>query len=130
MNKQLANKIVDKIIDDLNDRNKFYFNQLDNDIQEEIKTAWIDIVLSESAIELNETIEITDLELISKIKQYVDRQIELGNFCLGWDYDIFEYHKIEIYKDINESIYEAELTYYDDNIETTKRFYINETSFL
>ena len=43
----VAKRIVEKIIEDLNDRSGVGIDSLDDDIQEEIKDSWIKIVEKE-----------------------------------------------------------------------------------
>jgi len=43
--KEIAYKIVDGIVDDLNDRNGIGIDDLDDEIKEEIFKKWIEIVL-------------------------------------------------------------------------------------
>jgi len=49
MDAKTARKIVEAIIDDLNDRRGCGIDGLDDDIQEEIRETWTQIVLAKSA---------------------------------------------------------------------------------
>lgn len=50
IDKKTAEKIVDKIIEDLTDRRglRQEYEQIDDDIQKEIKDTWINIVIDNS----------------------------------------------------------------------------------
>lgn len=54
MNKETAELIVDKIINDLNDRRGCGIDSLDEDIQEEIRGSWIKFVMTTKAVEKQE----------------------------------------------------------------------------
>lgn len=103
MKKQLATEIVNKIINDLNGRSGFDLNSLDNDIQEEIKTTWTNIVMN------------TKIKTKTKINiRNLDNNIEFGiNHCgLKPGFDNIQYIKDYIkrdYDDVIEDLYGDDL---------------------
>jgi hypothetical protein len=48
MDRELAEKIVGKILSNLNDRRGFHLDDVDENVLKEIKKSWVEIVLKES----------------------------------------------------------------------------------
>lgn len=63
MNKETAELIVDKIINDLNDRRGCGIDSIDKDIQEEIRGSWIDFVMTTRSVK-KELIKVINVKVI------------------------------------------------------------------
>lgn len=92
MDKETAELIVDKIIDDLNDRSGCGIDSFDDEIQEEIRNSWINIAMT------TKTINKSIIKVIDA-KSY-DDEAELTD-------NPHEYIKEFIHRDCNDQIEES-----------------------